>query len=179
MVKIETGDYDSANLRVGVEHTMAMRTRIIRDTALRGADALADRAQRVDEQREVEVEERKGADRDVAGEHLVDRAISVGMYYQLPAVAMERTHLLAQLVGGVVEHTTSSATQKRFCDGAGEALGGAISPELDCAQPELTVAVFGLRAYGGGDLGRRREARRARQVRHRRRGHRAFPGWSR
>jgi predicted glycosyltransferase len=33
VVKIETGDYDSANLRVGVEHTMAMRTRIIRDTA--------------------------------------------------------------------------------------------------------------------------------------------------
>jgi predicted glycosyltransferase len=31
--QIETGEYDSANLRVGVEHTMAMRTRIIRDTA--------------------------------------------------------------------------------------------------------------------------------------------------
>jgi predicted glycosyltransferase len=31
--QIETGDYDSANLRVGVEHTMEMRTRIIRDTA--------------------------------------------------------------------------------------------------------------------------------------------------
>jgi predicted glycosyltransferase len=30
---IETGEYDSANLRVGVEHTMEMRTRIIRDTA--------------------------------------------------------------------------------------------------------------------------------------------------
>ena len=30
---IETGEYDSANLRVGVEHTMQMRTRIIRDTA--------------------------------------------------------------------------------------------------------------------------------------------------
>ncbi|MBL6613723.1 MAG: hypothetical protein ISP49_08270 [Reyranella sp.] len=30
---IETGEYDSANLRVGVEHTLAMRTRIIRDTA--------------------------------------------------------------------------------------------------------------------------------------------------
>jgi len=33
VVKIETGDYDSANLRVGVEHTLKMRTRIIRDTA--------------------------------------------------------------------------------------------------------------------------------------------------
>ncbi|WP_421995654.1 glycosyltransferase family protein [Reyranella sp.] len=33
VVKSETGDYDSANLRVGVEHTMEMRTRIIRDTA--------------------------------------------------------------------------------------------------------------------------------------------------
>src|SRR5215475_2564248 len=33
VVKIETGDYDSANLRVGVEHTLQMRTRIIRDTA--------------------------------------------------------------------------------------------------------------------------------------------------
>ena len=33
VVKIETGDYDSANLRVGVEHTLEMRTRIIRDTA--------------------------------------------------------------------------------------------------------------------------------------------------
>ena len=31
--QIETGEYDSANLRVGVEHTLAMRTRIIRDTA--------------------------------------------------------------------------------------------------------------------------------------------------
>lgn len=31
--QIETGDYDSANLRVGVEHTMEIRTRIIRDTA--------------------------------------------------------------------------------------------------------------------------------------------------
>jgi predicted glycosyltransferase len=31
--QIETGEYDSANLRVGVEHTMEMRTRIIRDTA--------------------------------------------------------------------------------------------------------------------------------------------------
>ncbi len=30
---IDTGEYDSANLRVGVEHTMEMRTRIIRDTA--------------------------------------------------------------------------------------------------------------------------------------------------
>src|SRR5476651_107274 len=28
-----TGEYDSANLRVGVEHTLEMRTRIIRDTA--------------------------------------------------------------------------------------------------------------------------------------------------
>ena len=33
VVKIETGDYDSANLRVGLEHTLEMRTRIIRDTA--------------------------------------------------------------------------------------------------------------------------------------------------
>jgi predicted glycosyltransferase len=33
VVKIETGEYDSANLRVGVEHTLEMRTRIIRDTA--------------------------------------------------------------------------------------------------------------------------------------------------
>jgi len=33
VVKQIDGDYDSANLRVGVEHTMAMRTRIIRDTA--------------------------------------------------------------------------------------------------------------------------------------------------
>jgi len=31
--QIETGDYDSANLRVGVEHTLEIRTRIIRDTA--------------------------------------------------------------------------------------------------------------------------------------------------
>ena len=31
--QIETGEYDSANLRVGVEHTIEMRTRIIRDTA--------------------------------------------------------------------------------------------------------------------------------------------------
>jgi predicted glycosyltransferase len=31
--QIDTGDYDSANLRVGVEHTLEMRTRIIRDTA--------------------------------------------------------------------------------------------------------------------------------------------------
>jgi predicted glycosyltransferase len=31
--QIETGEYDSANLRVGVEHTMDIRTRIIRDTA--------------------------------------------------------------------------------------------------------------------------------------------------
>ena len=31
--QIDTGEYDSANLRVGVEHTMEMRTRIIRDTA--------------------------------------------------------------------------------------------------------------------------------------------------
>ena len=30
--QIETGEYDSANLRVGVEHTMEMRSRIIRDT---------------------------------------------------------------------------------------------------------------------------------------------------
>lgn len=30
---IDTGEYDSANLRVGVELTLAMRTRIIRDTA--------------------------------------------------------------------------------------------------------------------------------------------------
>jgi predicted glycosyltransferase len=30
---IDTGEYDSANLRVGVEHTLEMRTRIIRDTA--------------------------------------------------------------------------------------------------------------------------------------------------
>jgi len=33
VVKNISGDYDSANLRVGVEHTMEMRTRIIRDTA--------------------------------------------------------------------------------------------------------------------------------------------------
>jgi predicted glycosyltransferase len=33
VVKQITGDYDSANLRVGVEHTMEIRTRIIRDTA--------------------------------------------------------------------------------------------------------------------------------------------------
>ncbi|HZB54597.1 MAG TPA: glycosyltransferase, partial [Reyranella sp.] len=33
VVKQIDGDYDSANLRVGVEHTMEMRTRIIRDTA--------------------------------------------------------------------------------------------------------------------------------------------------
>jgi len=33
VVKIDTGEYDSANLRVGVEHTLDMRTRIIRDTA--------------------------------------------------------------------------------------------------------------------------------------------------
>lgn len=31
--RIDTGEYDSANLRVGVEHTLEMRTRIIRDTA--------------------------------------------------------------------------------------------------------------------------------------------------
>src|SRR5204862_6258243 len=31
--QIDTGEYDSANLRVGVEHTHEMRTRIIRDTA--------------------------------------------------------------------------------------------------------------------------------------------------
>jgi len=31
--QIDTGEYDSANLRVGVEHTMELRTRIIRDTA--------------------------------------------------------------------------------------------------------------------------------------------------
>jgi predicted glycosyltransferase len=31
--QIETGEYDSANLRVGVEHTIEIRTRIIRDTA--------------------------------------------------------------------------------------------------------------------------------------------------
>jgi predicted glycosyltransferase len=31
--QIDTGEYDSANLRVGVEHTLAIRTRIIRDTA--------------------------------------------------------------------------------------------------------------------------------------------------
>ena len=31
--QIETGEYDSANLRVCVEHTMEMRSRIIRDTA--------------------------------------------------------------------------------------------------------------------------------------------------
>jgi predicted glycosyltransferase len=31
--QIDTGEYDSANLRVGVEHTLEMRTRIIRDTA--------------------------------------------------------------------------------------------------------------------------------------------------
>ena len=31
--QIDTGDYDSANLRVGVEHTLQMRTRIIKDTA--------------------------------------------------------------------------------------------------------------------------------------------------
>jgi len=33
VVKLIDGDYDSANLRVGVEHTLEMRTRIIRDTA--------------------------------------------------------------------------------------------------------------------------------------------------
>lgn len=33
VVKQIDGDYDSANLRVGVEHTLEMRTRIIRDTA--------------------------------------------------------------------------------------------------------------------------------------------------
>ena len=33
VVKQLNGEYDSANLRVGVEHTMEMRTRIIRDTA--------------------------------------------------------------------------------------------------------------------------------------------------
>ncbi|MDP1966234.1 MAG: glycosyltransferase [Reyranella sp.] len=33
VVKQLSGEYDSANLRVGVEHTMEMRTRIIRDTA--------------------------------------------------------------------------------------------------------------------------------------------------
>lgn len=31
--QIDTGEYNSANLRVGVEHTLEMRTRIIRDTA--------------------------------------------------------------------------------------------------------------------------------------------------
>ena len=31
--QIETGEYDSANLRLGVEHTMEIRSRIIRDTA--------------------------------------------------------------------------------------------------------------------------------------------------
>ena len=31
--QIDTGEYDSANLRVGVEQTLEMRTRIIRDTA--------------------------------------------------------------------------------------------------------------------------------------------------
>ncbi|WP_428669739.1 glycosyltransferase family protein [Reyranella sp.] len=31
--QIDTGEYDSANLRVGVDHTLEMRTRIIRDTA--------------------------------------------------------------------------------------------------------------------------------------------------
>ena len=31
--QIDTGDYDSANLRVGVEHTLEIRKRIIRDTA--------------------------------------------------------------------------------------------------------------------------------------------------
>jgi predicted glycosyltransferase len=31
--QIDTGEYDSANLRVGVEHTLEMRKRIIRDTA--------------------------------------------------------------------------------------------------------------------------------------------------
>ena len=33
MVKQITGEYDAANLRVGVEHTLEIRTRIIRDTA--------------------------------------------------------------------------------------------------------------------------------------------------
>ena len=33
VIKLIDGDYDSANLRVGVEHTLEMRTRIIRDTA--------------------------------------------------------------------------------------------------------------------------------------------------
>ena len=33
VVKIETGEYDSTNLRMNVEHTLEMRTRIIRDTA--------------------------------------------------------------------------------------------------------------------------------------------------
>lgn len=33
VVKSDTGDYDSANLRMNVEHTLEMRTRIIRDTA--------------------------------------------------------------------------------------------------------------------------------------------------
>ena len=33
VIKLLDGDYDSANLRVGVEHTLEMRTRIIRDTA--------------------------------------------------------------------------------------------------------------------------------------------------
>jgi predicted glycosyltransferase len=33
MVKLITGEYDAANLRVGVEHTLEIRTRIIRDTA--------------------------------------------------------------------------------------------------------------------------------------------------
>ena len=31
--QIDTGEYDSANLRLNVEHTLAMRTRIIKDTA--------------------------------------------------------------------------------------------------------------------------------------------------
>lgn len=31
--QIDTGEYDAANLRVGVEHTLEIRTRIIRDTA--------------------------------------------------------------------------------------------------------------------------------------------------
>jgi predicted glycosyltransferase len=33
VVKLLSGEYDSANLRVGVEHTLEIRTRIIRDTA--------------------------------------------------------------------------------------------------------------------------------------------------
>ena len=42
-----------------------------RDRTLDRPDALPDRAQRVDEERDVEAECREGADRDVAGERLV------------------------------------------------------------------------------------------------------------